>query len=495
MPQSLPFLRRSNALNVYLKRVTHLIPCYPPYNKKTSPTSLPVVLTLGSVHVACGYVDLSCLFVATLQEDPDFQGPLRFVGVEASPFAVAKTKVVARMCEMQLPTAAILEVWYSAAWSQVTLDLFRRALDAVRGSSKDVRVLCFLDHWSTCELVPLKEARTRWLDSIHKGQATTIGTFTHKADRVAYMQYVLTGDLFLKSSVMGSLTMWTAPLDACVSKEEDEIFLGCLHLKALMARRKQESNIVRAGISLLQRGVDKIKAAMRDGLLVVDLRDPEQLSLGNSQCLASIQSLQPYSMGWSNIVDYHTRRDFLEMARACSSKETLHHVYSMNWVCCISACAQLALLFSIRHRLCLRSIVWIRSSPRSIFSRVFTNTSWTFLTKPQCCLIAGGIILDWARGVGEEYPRKSFVEAGKQSVKMQYRLVGADYLVPTPMTHPINFGEYALAHAFRQKWVDSFFQGTHVALSEMCLYSMFSRANSTCNVLFTFDNSMKFKGQ
>ena len=45
-----------------------------------------------------------------------------------------------------------------------------------------------------------------------------------------------------------------------------------------------------------------------------------------------IASLLPYSMSWSNVLDYIEPSAFHCMARACSAPSgTVHYGYSMNW--------------------------------------------------------------------------------------------------------------------------------------------------------------------
>lgn len=49
--------------------------------------------------------------------------------------------------------------------------------------------------------------------------------------------------------------------------------------------------------------------------------------------VASIRSLKPYSMSWSNVCDYIEPETFHTMARACSAPEqTVHFLHSMNWI-------------------------------------------------------------------------------------------------------------------------------------------------------------------
>lgn len=55
--------------------------------------------------------------------------------------------------------------------------------------------------------------------------------------------------------------------------------------------------------------------------------DPE-----NQELLARIAMLRPYTISWSNVLDYFLPEDFHDLARRCSmSGDCVHYGYSMNW--------------------------------------------------------------------------------------------------------------------------------------------------------------------
>lgn len=52
----------------------------------------------------------------------------------------------------------------------------------------------------------------------------------------------------------------------------------------------------------------------------------------DSPLLEVIGKLDPYTISWSNLLDYcRSYSDFHKMARACSGPNTVHFAYSMNW--------------------------------------------------------------------------------------------------------------------------------------------------------------------
>ncbi len=152
------------------------------------------------------------------------KGPLRWVGYDSSPYAVAKSLVVAEMIQQQQQQAAalgagdtvclegidlIIQVWYSSAWTRAALAAFRAALTALLSSragraaaaataagaaggngfgggsgSSSVgggltpAVVDLLRHWQLRD-VSLRQARSEWLGSLSRSESY-IGNFKEK---------------------------------------------------------------------------------------------------------------------------------------------------------------------------------------------------------------------------------------------------------------------------------------------------------------------------
>ena len=77
------------------------------------------LLAFGTTHVAVGFVDLGALSAYRIEQDV-MPGPLRWVGYEASPYAVAKTLVVAQMLRSGAPVDDIVQVCVWPACGFVT---------------------------------------------------------------------------------------------------------------------------------------------------------------------------------------------------------------------------------------------------------------------------------------------------------------------------------------------------------------------------------------
>ena len=314
--------------------------------------SSALIMTPGTAHVAVGFVDLGTLRDASFDTDNAQTGPVRWVGVEASAYAVAKTTVVDAMLRSHAPLDAILEVWYSAAWSDATLAVFRAAVDEVRqrggadnGSGTKPRhsdVAAILALWSTAT-VPLARARAAWLEDNNRTWFE-IGNFARAKDRLALCAYVLTGQL-LDGATVGSVCMF-APLPSGFEAKRalgESIFHVVPVDKLWRRRRSGAANIVDAATEYLRRGVQRIRDRVTTGEVTIELW-LEHLSPENSAALSRVSALLPFSMSWSNFCDYMTFADFHAVARACSApggQNTVHYGYSMNWTRYTKGCSVL----------------------------------------------------------------------------------------------------------------------------------------------------------
>ena len=138
------------------------------------------ILTVGTVHVAVGFVDLGVLQWAILRPGSATQhGPLRWIGVEMCAFNVAKALVVASMLTPDSGAAVheVLQVWYSSTWSTHTHRAFRSALNTVVASRnpRSAEVEAYLSHWQKSD-VSVKSARRLWLQAWNAGGSPGLAT-------------------------------------------------------------------------------------------------------------------------------------------------------------------------------------------------------------------------------------------------------------------------------------------------------------------------------
>lgn len=138
-------------------------------NCPTHPTAI-----LGSpTHVSVGFNDLGELLSYGSPPLAEEQG-VHFIGVDQSPFAVARSLVILEMLRQEELESdlidCVLEVWYSTVWKKATLASFSRACESLlekdhnsnNDSVLDSRVTTFLRHWLGATPIMAFESRTRW---------------------------------------------------------------------------------------------------------------------------------------------------------------------------------------------------------------------------------------------------------------------------------------------------------------------------------------------
>ena len=115
---------------------------YAPYDPRVlhSYTNVPAGCEILSdnVHVAVGFTDLSVFFNTEYSDKWTKKNPLKWVGYEASAYCVAKTAIIVAMLEIGEGVDAVVQVWFSAAWSYSTLNAFRNAINYLQNSKYNI---------------------------------------------------------------------------------------------------------------------------------------------------------------------------------------------------------------------------------------------------------------------------------------------------------------------------------------------------------------------
>lgn len=294
------------------------------------------VLTTGKVHVAVGFVDLGVLLTAKLVDTAATDGPLRFVGYDIAAYAVAKTLVIWEIAHggsASDAARAMIQVWFSTSWSKPTLKIFTAAATRCAARSHDSTDVCTLfEHWSTSPGVKLRTARKKWF--AHKDGRAARSSISHllqRADRSAQIAYELTGDFGVVDgqALVGSVVMFdcpgtTAPLD------DDESVLTTAPLNSVLElAEEKDCTIIKALEHLHLANCQKMASWATQKKVVVELHHKAV-----EDAVTEIAGLRPWSMSWSNVLDYIGAREFHHIARSCSVHgDTLHFGYSMNWSC------------------------------------------------------------------------------------------------------------------------------------------------------------------
>jgi len=285
---------------------------------------------MGERHVGLGFCDLSVLFSAD-----NLMNVKDFYGIDNSPFAVAKSKVIAEMMMMEtevVPTGHIIQVWYSSGWSRGCLDSFYLATNNVLEQDVNLQadVCSYLSYWLRVQPKSVKEARQAWGD--HQNARLNIGNLLRRKDRMALVHYQLTGEMIDVSDKeiieIENITMWKAPEGAPPLEENESLLHTCHEVELGKAMKEYDEDIMEAATRVIRNKIDTVRAALRNGLKVhleVDSVSKNKLFLDK------VKRLEASTISWSNLIDYFPSKDFHFIAKSISNDCTRHFGYSMNW--------------------------------------------------------------------------------------------------------------------------------------------------------------------
>lgn len=185
----------------------------------------------------------------------------------------------------------MLQVWYSAGWTDDALHGFHASVAALlqqseglmHGQSNEVRK--WLQAWDGAT-VPLTTARELWYHGAMKAH-TFIGDMLRKDDRMAACTYVVSGDVPLTQkkadqnrnkeaggTSTGSVVMFKDCENSCLKYEFalNENFLKTFPPEVLLEERLNSSNFYVAGAVLARSRVDALKAALQSKALDIEVR-------------------------------------------------------------------------------------------------------------------------------------------------------------------------------------------------------------------------------
>eukprot|EP01025_Chloroclados_australasicus_P053150 TRINITY_DN622_c0_g1_i10.p1 TRINITY_DN622_c0_g1~~TRINITY_DN622_c0_g1_i10.p1 ORF type:complete len:995 (-),score=92.39 TRINITY_DN622_c0_g1_i10:929-3808(-) len=287
----------------------------------------PITLTYGMTHVAIGYVDFTTLINAKFCGSKE-SGPLQFIGYEQSIFSTAKFQVITKMMIDGINPKHILQIWYSAGWSNQTLQEFRNAITQIlRQGGLDKKVEKLLRHWLAAQLVPLSKAQKLWLN-FHPGGPCLTPNFVNKKDRIEMTTYTLTGRL-LECDV-GSITMFANPANLPHIVHNESVTEQMKEADVCENYDKYKS-VLQVFIGTTLEKIRVLSDKLRQNEVKIDLR-VGTLSEDDQDILSEVKKLQADTMSWSNLVDYFGPKKFHPMAKACSGHNTVHYIQSLNWV-------------------------------------------------------------------------------------------------------------------------------------------------------------------
>lgn len=410
------------------------------------------ILQQGTTHVAVGFVDLGILFAGTLrgqQHGP----PLRFVGIELSSYAVAKTHVIWQMLkhtplgDREDHLRHIMQVWFSTTLDKGAVDAVKSALNALCDASKQksfhTEVKNLLAYWNSATTTAVADARSQ-----HKRFTSAansyIGDLQRKCDRIAMGKYEITGDFGLKSiPYAGNTLMFDCP-DGTAPHAMNETIFSAFDWKEVVKLMSQTNTLLDAAEIYALSNLSKLADWVLQERVVVELFCSKIENM-----VEDVAVLKPWTMSWSNVIDYVDHKDFHRMARACSAHgDTVHFAYSMNWA----------------------SHVW------------------------------GTNLIDF-QGKEKTDLRTQIIESANDEVEKAYKMFGWDkYLRLPPPINPINTTSiYGLEMMHYGSWVEKFFSiakregPCEMGMSEHVVGSPISpTGSSTVGFTWTYDPDVKF---
>ncbi|KAF1783645.1 Tetratricopeptide-like helical domain [Phytophthora cactorum] len=309
------------------------------------------VYFFGTTHVAIGFNDFSSLVCASLHDKADSAGPLRFCGFEMSEFAVAKCKVVAHMLgSPSISIYSVMEVWLSSTWSETTLSDFRKSVKAVleslNGQKENAKVISYLKYWTMTETISAAKARSEFflnMERYNKKALHAVCCFRREIDRLDLTEYLLTGEIRASSFGDVECASWRSPLEEDIAFNTVE-FMDILEEYA-ERQKKQKDAIHRLSVTdlfvmYISRNLLRLRDLMVANKLTIEVtygvvkavRGAAANDAENRKLLSQIAALRPYTISWSNVLDYFLPDDFHDLARRCSVHgDCMYYGYSMNW--------------------------------------------------------------------------------------------------------------------------------------------------------------------
>lgn len=128
---------------------------------------------------------------------------------------------------------------------------------------------------------------------------------------------------------VGSPAMWSVP-PGSPPLEDGETVLHAIDLEAVAARRFKGSVMDEIEAVILEQ-LQRLRGWLAEGAVEVDLRCA--FVAPGTLAVREIQDLRPWTLSWSNVLDYMAPAKFHALARECSAHgSTIHYGVSLNWV-------------------------------------------------------------------------------------------------------------------------------------------------------------------
>jgi hypothetical protein len=337
------FLRRARPGDIFRTKEYRPYKPIAPQQFRNTPLAERGVVRNGDRVVDIGFVDFGIIFDSMNQIEAGGE-PVVVTGIEAEPFCVAKSTVMMQMIKNRQTSArSVVEVWMSSLWSKSTFNAFKDAaksvLDTHSNEELDQSVRRIIIFWTKASkltaaaaIAQQTEATTSSLDARFSMKCCSL---SRQKDRVAYLQYFLTKALYEDDAIkkmVGSIVMCSTNPDIGITQSYADA------MEAVPSRVFAHMDPdFQKGLGLLERArhylefnMERFMKLVRSG--AVEFRPTLGIISADSTTLANkIRALNPHTVHWSNVIDYIKPREFHQIAKSISGKETAHFAHSCNW--------------------------------------------------------------------------------------------------------------------------------------------------------------------
>ena len=296
-----------------------------------------LIFDFGKTYVGIGYVDLCQLLWGEYQNEGG--GTLRFYGYDQAEVTVGRSVLMYEMMkaeEREVSEKTILQVWFSSCWDRETQEQFFSFLDKHVPKINNHLLSKYAPIWKAKKGMTARQAQDAFTKHRRSCDFMPINNLLAVDDQIHFANYLFTGALFMDKnrpidSLCGNVTMFPGSSEDWI-KVKFEDFFNTIDMNTLCQQFGPSSrSVIELILKSTESKLKKLRSFVREGKMLCKL-NVKQVATDDSKFAKEVRSLDPYFIDWSNIPDYYSRLDFIELARKCSGPDTLHHFHTMNWV-------------------------------------------------------------------------------------------------------------------------------------------------------------------
>ena len=273
----------------------------------------------------------------------------------------------------------ILQVWFSTGWTDQTHHDFQQSLTDLIGSKQtEAEIVKLLRHWKKYK-IGVKAAQMKWsamyLSQNMDNPFDPCANLRNESDRVDFARYLFTGVIFADETKIkhGNKTMFVIPENLGVSKREDENFFHTFNFNH--SDFEYDGTLKKSMDTFMMKKTEEIVQLVGDGKIRMDFMKAK-VGLDTKKLLQELKEMNPITIDWSNLSDFFSMEDFLEMSRAASSSDTTHYLHIMNWTQCYKGASVIDYQHKLpiikkafkEYRRCHKKLLSISSNYRQMWS-------------------------------------------------------------------------------------------------------------------------------